>query len=297
MAEQRALKLVSRAVEKNFSAQEMKFAVSWLEAYGYLGKLANWRNITLGDIVDAIKLWQGWYGLKKTGQLTTQGLRMMMNTRRCGFPDVLRPDNPEHVQFITARAKAKELTKWGRNTLTYFVDAYVPDIQQAKQLQILQQAFDAWTQHCNLTITRASSSKNANIIVSTGSGRRSNFDGPGGTLAWAYLPDGLDSQLLMRFDLGEKWSTSAADPTGIVMFNVACHEFGHLLGLEHSKKRGALMAPYYNPMVAVPQADDDIPRIISRYGKRQGSNGDSATVPAARQKIIIEGYDLQVTRA
>jgi hypothetical protein len=74
----------------------------------------------------------------------------------------------------------------------------------------------------------------------------------------------------MKFDLGETWT---ADPThrGILYLNVAAHEFGHLFGLDHSKLRGALMAPYYNPGVASPKRKDDITRFQSLYGVRRAA--------------------------
>jgi hypothetical protein len=70
----------------------------------------------------------------------------------------------------------------------------------------------------------------------------------------------------MRFDLAETWVSNPQE-RGVLLFNVACHEFGHMLGLTHSKRKAALMAPYYSPTVAVPQWDDDILRVQARYGK------------------------------
>ena len=116
-----------------------------------------------------------------------------------------------------------------------------------------------------MNISEIKDKAKADIIVTTGKGVQHQFDGRGGTLAWAYMPQGKNEKLLMRFDLDETW---VADKTnrGILLSNVACHEFGHLLGLGHSKKSQALMAPYYNPFVSAPQADDDIPKIQKLYG-------------------------------
>src|ERR1019366_8787269 len=81
---------------------------------------------------------------------------------------------------------------------------------------------------------------------------------------WAYLPTGSDTQLLMEFDLAENWTI--ADGAGVHVINVACHEFGHLMGLSHSTLQSALMAPYYNVAILTPQTQDDIPRFVARYG-------------------------------
>jgi hypothetical protein len=45
---------------------------------------------------------------------------------------------------------------------------------------------------------------------------------------------------------------------------VACHEIGHLLGLSHSWRPGAVM--HEKAPMAAPQVDDDIPRIQAMYG-------------------------------
>jgi hypothetical protein len=56
-------------------------------------------------------------------------------------------------------------------------------------------AFQQWEEHCELDITRVTTAAGANMILSTGSGRGDNFDGPSGTLAWAYLPPGIPNMV------------------------------------------------------------------------------------------------------
>lgn len=280
------------------SKQEMKYALRWLDAYGYFqDALSDWKDITIGDIVDAVRKWQRMYHLKTDGYVGPKSLRAMQQPR-CGCPDFHHKNRKDHAQYLAAQQRAKELSKWNKGNLTYYIQNRVSGISHSDFERVVAAAFQAWENHCQLNVVQTTESGASDIVIDVGEGRRSNFDGPGGTLAWAYLPPGDDSWLLMRFDLSETWVLSAAQ-RGILLFNVACHEFGHLLGLTHSRQQGALMAPYYNPAVAVPQMIDDIPRSWARYGKRvdkppvvpEPPSGDLEYVLRCKN-LVVEGYDL-----
>lgn len=242
--------------------REIQFALNYLDAFGYLANaLSGWKDLTLGDIIEGIKKFQGAANLPKTGNLCAKVIKAM-EAPRCGHTDFLRADN---VQYMRVREFAEaKLPSWRKRALTYAIVDYLPGWNKSDQDTVIQGAFSAWTQHGNIE-ARQVGVKQADIIISIGEGARSNFDGPGGVLAWAYLPQGDDSQLTMKFDVAEVW-VMAANLRGIILFNVACHEIGHLFGLDHSRIESALMAPFYNPAVAVPQLNDDIPRFTARYG-------------------------------
>lgn len=56
--------------------------------------------------------------------------------------------------------------------------------------------------------------------------------------------------------------------SGINLLQVAVHEFGHSLGLEHSNNNNAVMAPFYRGYEPNLQLkNDDIAGIQSIYGK------------------------------
>jgi hypothetical protein len=256
----------AKSYDERALPQEMVFSASYLTAFGYLAKAA-WDN--RDEIVKAVKTFQSWYNLKKDGVIGPKTMSAMQ-APRCGFPDILQPEYGEHSEAMALMEHATaNLDKWQKKGLTYYIKSYVGgSLSRSEQEGIIQGAWNAWNKVCGINVTRSKSENSADLIIDTGAGKRSNFDGAGGTLAWAYLPQGanFNDKLLMRFDLGETWISNPS-ARGILMFNVACHEFGHMLGLGHSKKQGALMAPYYNPQIAVPQWDDDIPRVESRYGK------------------------------
>lgn len=274
----------AHAVDERATAAESALAVNYLDAFGYLSKsLHGWKDINIGDIVNAIEKFQDFFGLPQTGQLCTQTVRAM-ETYRCGFPDHVHPHNVEYMK-IKAFADT-QLPKWRKDGISYCVQDYVRDMGKQTQDQIIDQAFGSWEEVCGVQLHRARPGEACDILVSTGQGQRSNFDGPGGVLAWAYMPDGSDRQLLMRFDLDETWVT---DPTrrGILLLNVAAHEFGHLLGLDHSKVQGALMAPYYSASVAKPVANDDIPRAVARYGQPNGAAPPPPPPPSGGNRTLV----------
>ena len=281
------------------SVHQLKFSVDYLSFFGYIA-VELLKNMNRADLEKAVKTFQRWFGLKADSVVGPKTLRAM-EIPRCGCPDVFDESNAVHKQYMKMQAVIEEnVAKWNKKGLTYAVQSYVGGISKTSQLEIYAGAMKAWSDVCGLEIRAIGDVNRADLVLSTGSGRRHNFDGRGGTLAWAYLPNGRDNQLLMRFDLAETWITNPNE-RGVLLFNVACHEFGHMIGLTHSKKRGALMAPYYNPSVAVPQRDDDIPRIIQKYGK-----SSKATLPPSLgvlptkggtfhikcSDLAVEGYEL-----
>ncbi len=222
-------------------------------------------------------------GLKPTGSIDHQLVKMMEHTPRCGLPDYAMADGPQAA-------------KWGLSELTYFVEQYVEGLSKTDQDAILAKAWSSWSNVANLKFTRVNTAGKANFVISTGRGRGSNFDGPGNTLAWAYLPSGnsYQGQLLMRFDLDERWLATAGQ-RGILMENVACHEFGHLLGLDHSRISTALMAPYYSPNVPKPVDNDDVKRIVALYGRATAPTPlptPTPTGPATKYTVTIKVSDL-----
>lgn len=162
---------------------------------------------------------------------------------------------------LTDAAFARSMVaKWGKKKLTWHIDAALPALGVARQANILSEAFASWSKVTDLTFTPTDNPRSADIVIGYGRGRRADFDGRGGTLAWAMLPssEAFDGQLQLMFDMDEDWENT------IRTVNVACHEIGHTLGLSHGPE-GCLMAPVYAANIATPQRWD-IDEAVSRYG-------------------------------
>jgi hypothetical protein len=227
----------------------------------------------------AIRQFQLTFSLPVTGKLDAISIKTMRYTPRCGCPDFERLE--------------VEAVKWGSKNLTYFFESYVTGLSQTDQETLAALALRHWAEVADLKFERVTSKSQARLIFSTGRGPADNFDGPSNTLAWAFLPQGnsYNGQLQMKFDLDETWIKNATD-RGILYLNVACHEFGHMLGLDHSKAKTALMAPFYSIGITKPQSNDDIPRIRGLYGAATTPVPPTPVPPTGKHKIEITVDDL-----
>lgn len=255
--------------------EQVAAADRYLSYFGYLS-LQPAGVMAVNQHAHAVATFQAFAGLTPTGKLDQQTVAKMQEPR-CGCADVQR------VGALEAR--------WRKKRLTYWVGAFVGGIPQDEQEELIRLAWGDWEAAADVTLEQVSSRAQADIIIATGSGPQQGFDGPSGTLAWAQLPSGNDGQLLMRFDLSETW-LSRPGMAGIVLRNVACHEFGHLLGLDHSRNPAALMAPFYSARVASPQPHDDIPRIQALYGPPSAS-----PAPAPQPSPKPGGFKMELRAA
>lgn len=277
---------------QKFTPNQLKFTVGYLTFFGYL-TTEMLHSLDKDVLEKVINNFQKTFDIPTSGALDRKTYKVM-KLPRCGCPDKMDKGNKQHVAYMrTAEIASEKRNRWNKEGLTFSVKNYIPGkLPKKKQLQIFTKAFQEWDVLCNLQIAYTKNTTEADIVIGTGKGKPDQFDGRGGTLAWAYMPKGDDNQLYMQFDLDEIWIDSIQE-RGILLSNVACHEFGHLLGLQHSKKKGALMAPYYNPFIGVPQANDDIPRIQKLYGTQQ-----VVAQKLQQQQIRIEleaGQELFVT--
>lgn len=226
-------------------------ATAFLTEFGYLDPTLTHDE---GAVETAVATAQEAYGVPVTGEVDAMTERAFVRIPRCGVSDAWRA--------------MEALNRWGPRHLSYAVEATPRGSGLTQELALLEiaAAFQSWSGVCGLTFERIQSTSQCNLLIGVGRGSRAGFDGQSGTLAWAELPptDGHTRQLTMRFDLDENY-VAALTGNGILLENVACHEIGHMLGLNHTNVQGSLMLPTYNPRIPKPTSDD-IRRAVERYG-------------------------------
>nr|XP_057936493.1 transforming growth factor beta regulator 1 [Doryrhamphus excisus] len=229
---------------------DLKLATEYLQSYYKLQAGQPSESLSL---VTKLKDMQTFFGLNVTGVLDRQTLQVMMRPR-CGVPDL--EDSDTH-----SRA-----TQWNKKVITYSIGRYTRDMPRSTVHSLLESAFNIWARAGGLTFVR-SPTRNADIMVEFVSHEHGDlypFDGAGGALAHAFSR-GQDVGGDVQFDDDERWTSGDAD--GLNLLVVAAHEFGHALGLEHSRNPASLMHPNYKPFPAGADllSKDDVTQINALY--------------------------------
>ncbi|XP_041665238.1 matrix metalloproteinase-28 isoform X1 [Cheilinus undulatus] len=249
----------------------------FLEKYGYLKHKNHIHDAA--EMQSALSDFQWLSQLPVTGELDSATLRQMA-VPRCGVSD-------EGSQQIWAqkvktiflgrgaagrhrgRRSAVKAEKWYRRHLTYQIVNWPRHLPVSSVRLAVRAAFQLWSNVSGLVFQEAPEGP-ADIRLAFYEGDHNDgasnaFDGPGGTLAHAFLPRRGEA----HFDIAERWTLNGHK--GHNLFIVTAHEIGHTLGLEHSPVRHALMSPYYRKLGrSLVLSWDDIIAVQQLYGKPSG---------------------------
>ena len=129
--------------------------------------------------------------------------------------------------------------------------------------KVIEEAFSLWSNVTNLSFTRV---ETGTVHIDIKFTTEEPFDGPGYLAAYASYPHVAGGEIL--FDDDEGWTVGPPSPgEGKELLTVATHEIGHALGLAHSSKKSAIMAPGTDNR-EIPQLDiDDVAAIQFLYGE------------------------------
>ncbi|KFY68681.1 hypothetical protein V496_00894 [Pseudogymnoascus sp. VKM F-4515 (FW-2607)] len=223
----------------------------YLLQFGYLDRTRAVNQLDF-DVDDraALRSMQHFIGLPATG-IYNQETATAMTKNRCGFPDM------NGIANFTLHGN-----KWPPRLLAWKLVNESPDLPRTEIVRALEAALSEWSQYLPKTMSFQSTSDDADMVVQFTSkihGDGFPFDGPGSVLAHAFFPPPNNGLLAgdLHFDEDEDWNEH-------FLMQVALHEFGHSLGLQHSTDPTAVMYPFFNDLVKL--QGDDIAAIRHLYG-------------------------------
>ena len=147
--------------------------------------------------------------------------------------------------------------KWPMTTVAYRQAMSLPGLTREQVAAAYKQACDGWNAVCGINLVPHTSGAGPVNIDAVAA----HIDGNSGTLAYSYLPCNSTPNSCMGqvYDHDESWEYNW-------LVEVAMHEVGHAIGLDHSTDPDALMYPYSHGGLVIAPQDDDILQAQKRYG-------------------------------
>ncbi|MCE3215418.1 hypothetical protein HAX54_002332 [Datura stramonium] len=258
-------------------------------------------------IVHSLKTYQVNFNLNTTGELDPPTLQHMMKPR-CGNPDIVNgttsmnsgksPAESPTMHTVAHFSLFEGQPRWPPSK-THLNYAFLPENQLTDSVKaVFGRAFDRWREVTPLTFTETDSYRSADIRIGFFAGDHGDgnpFDGPMKILAHAFSPptgffhlDGEENWVVDGEFLKEGMSRISA----VDLESVAVHEIGHLLGLDHSSEKEAIMFPTLGAGVRkVELSSDDIVGVQMLYGSNPNNNG-SSTVYTPTQENDTSGSSI-----
>jgi hypothetical protein len=253
----RKIKWVARTVQSFLTGdvEARHKVIAYLKRFNHLPERGDENAENLSN---ALAAFQSSANLVKT-EIYDEATEALMKKPRCGFGRsnvdslVVLKTRPSVASFVESKSK------WDHPNITYRFENFTPTMTPARLRQAIQLSLGGWAAITPLTFTEVTSGEVILIRFVSGAHGDKDFDGPGTVYAHACPPGpGLGGDT--HFDEDEYWNPQ-------FLAGVALHEFGHALGLDHSKVPEAVMWEFFNSLLEL--HDDDIHGIHSIYGWRE----------------------------
>lgn len=219
---------------------------------------------------EPLRKFQRFFRIQETGAINEETIKAIKRPR-CGFPDVdLLGD--EH-QGRRQKRYAVSGARWGKQDLTFSV-VNTPSYNYMRKNKVnwaIWNALKMWSSVIPVSFRKVPSTQYADIVIKFASyyhGDSYPFDGPNGTIAHAYLPNGRFGDLDGDIHLDDSEAFNNHGRWGYSLYKVLAHELGHSLGLDHSDVAGSIMVPDYQGFSEKPfnLHEDDIRAVQVLYG-------------------------------
>lgn len=178
---------------------------------------------------------------------------------------------------MPSMARAQQC-KWRHRPVTASIRGSLPGLTDQQVKDTYREALRVWNSVCNVGLQWTDDFSAANIWADC---RR--IDGSSGTLAWSYLiqcgsNSTVDTQLEQRYDNGERWTRDW-------LLEVALHELGHALGLDHINNQNALMNPTSAGGRILVPTRYELEIMVPLYGEPVGNPAPG--VPTIRGGVLL----------
>uniref|UniRef100_A0A3B5LWU4 Matrix metallopeptidase 11a n=1 Tax=Xiphophorus couchianus TaxID=32473 RepID=A0A3B5LWU4_9TELE len=195
------------------------------------------------------------------GVLSSSPSAWLLAVRALRHLEIRRPAVP-HRRHLRLTSCVCMLT---RALVSCRIERFPWQMDEEKVRRVIREAVKIWSDVTPLTFTEVRRGI-ADIRIDFSSywhGDNLPFDGPGGILAHAFFPK-THRQGDIHFDYDESWTLG----NYMDLLQVAAHEFGHVLGLQHSRKPKTVMSAYYSFSYPLRLSEDDRLGIQYLYGAK-----------------------------
>ncbi|MEQ1761259.1 MAG: fibronectin type III domain-containing protein, partial [Vicinamibacterales bacterium] len=176
---------------------------------------------------------------------------------------------------------------WASNVVLYYINPSSTQLSAGALTSAIQQAAAIWSQQtlANIQLTYAGTTSGNSLTLNRKNevffrNEASSFSGE--TYWWYDQTNNLVDADIVFYEGGARFFVgSGCNSNGIYLEDLAVHEFGHVLGLEHSPVQGATMYPVmlsYCDTTQLTLASDDIAGLESLYPS--GSTSQPPTAPS-----------------